>query len=188
MALAAGCGAHRQRLDQARPAEMRVEVLPRGARLRLDGKAVGEGSRSLPAPPEGEHVLSVVAEGYEGAERALPEGNLAGVLVAVALRPGGFGSGRALEYDDPEGLALAASFLVRSGAARDAADYARQAIVVDPAFGLAHRVLGDALLRLGDPGRAVGEWAEYLRLSPDAPDAAAVARRIEEARGDVTVK
>lgn len=170
------------------PPELLVEVLPRGARVSLDGRPIGEGSRPLPAPPAGEHVLAVEAEGYEPGDRALPEGELAGVRVAVALRPSGFGSARSLDYDEPEGLALAAAFLLRAGAARDAADYAERALALDPGRALPHRVKGDALAAKGDPRRAVAEWAEYLRLSPEAPDAAAVARRIEEARGDVTVK
>ncbi len=187
-ALAAGCGAHRQRLDEVQPPELLVEVLPRGARVSLDGRPIGEGSRSLRAPAAGEHVLGVEAEGYEPVERALPEGDLGGVRVAAALRPAGFGSARALDYDEPEGLALAAAFLLRSSSPRDAAEYAERAIALDAARALPHRVLGDALAGKGDLRRAIPEWAEYLRLSPGAPDAEAVARRIEQARGDVTVK
>lgn len=183
----AACG-HGQRLDEVQPPELLVEVLPRGARVSLDGRPIGDGSRTLRAPPAGEHVLAVEAEGYETFERALPEGDLAGVRVAAALRPSGFGSSRPLDYDEAEGLALAAAFLLRAGAPRDAADYAERAIALEPGRALPHRVLGDAFAGKGDLRRAVAGWAEYLRLSPEAPDARAVARRIEEARGDVTIK
>jgi tetratricopeptide (TPR) repeat protein len=167
---------------------MLVEVLPRDARVSLDGQPVGEGSCAIPAPPAGEHVLAVAADGYEAAGRALPEGDLAGVRVAVALRPSGLASARAVDYDDAEGLAGAAAFLVRVGAHRDAADYAGRAAALDPGLAPALRILGDALFRLGDRGRAVAAWSEYLRLSPDAPDAADVSDRVDEARSDVTVK
>lgn len=189
LALAAACGgARRQRAADAPPPEMLVEVLPRGAHVTLDGRGVGEGSRAIPAPPPGEHRLAVQADGYEPAERALPDGDLAGVRVAVALRPSGFASARALDYDDAEGLAAAAAFLARASAHAAAADYAGRAAELDPGLPLARRVLGDALFRLGERQRAIAAWSDYLRLAPNAPDAAEVSDRIDAARADVTVK
>ncbi|HEY6002439.1 MAG TPA: hypothetical protein VIV57_06155, partial [Anaeromyxobacter sp.] len=105
-----------------------------------------------------------------------------------ALRPSGLATARALDYDDAEGLAGAAAFLARAGAHRDAADYAGRAAALDPGLALAQRILGDALYRLGDRDHAVAAWSQYVRLSPDAPDAADVSDRIDEARSDVTVK
>jgi tetratricopeptide (TPR) repeat protein len=188
LALAAGCAGTRRQAAHDRPRELLVEVLPRGARVSLDGRPVGDGSRAIPAPPAGDHVLAVEAEGYEAAGQPLPEGELAGLRVAVALRPSGFASARALDYDEAEGLATAAAFLERAGAARDAADYAERAVAIDPGLADAQRVLGDALFRLGDRTRAAGAWSLYLRLAPDAPDAAEVSDRIDEARSDVTVR
>jgi tetratricopeptide (TPR) repeat protein len=188
LALLAGCAESRRERAEEAPRELLVEVLPRAARVSLDGRPVGEGSRAIPAPPAGEHVLAVAADGYEPGGRALPEGDLAGIRVAVALRPAGLATARALDYDDAEGLAAAAAFLVRAGADRDAADYAGRAAALEPGLALAQRVLGDALYRLGDRGRAAAAWSQYLRLSPDAPDAADVSDRIDEARSDVTVK
>ncbi|HEY6004926.1 MAG TPA: PEGA domain-containing protein, partial [Anaeromyxobacter sp.] len=83
LSLLAGCAEARRQLAEERPPpEMLVEVLPRVARVSLDGRPVGEGSRTIPAPPAGEHVLGVEADGYEAAGRALPEGDLAGIRVA----------------------------------------------------------------------------------------------------------
>ncbi len=186
LALAACGGARRERaFADAAPQEVLVEVLPRSAQVRLDGRPLGAGSRAVTAPPPGEHVLAVAADGYEPVERALAEEDLAGARVAAALRPSGFGAARPVDYDDAEVLALAAAFLVRSGAARDAADYAERAVVLDPRLAAAHRVLGDALHGLGDRRRAASEWSESLRLDPEAPDAALVRERIEAARGGV---
>jgi tetratricopeptide (TPR) repeat protein len=183
LALAAGCAGRRAApAEEARPREVLVEVLPRAARVRLDGVPLGEGSRAVPAPPEGEHVLAVAADGYEPSERLLAERDLAGVRVAAALRPVGFDAPRALDYDDAEGLALAAAWLAGRGDARDAADYAERALALDPGLAFAYRVRGDALARLGDPAHAADAWSEYLRLEPEAPDAQAVADRIEAAR------
>jgi hypothetical protein len=185
LALAAACGpARRAAPGDGRPAEVLLEVLPRAARVTLDGVALGSGSRSVPAPPPGEHVLAVSAEGYEPSERSLPERDLAGVRVAAALRPVGFEAAGALDYDEAEGLALAAAWLAERGGPRDAADYAERAIAIEPGLAFAHRARGDALARLGDTARAADAWAEYLRLAPHAPDARAVAQRLEGARED----
>jgi tetratricopeptide (TPR) repeat protein len=183
LALAAGCGGAR-RAARARPTEVLVEVLPRGADVTLDGVPLGPGSRAVAAPPGDEHVLAVVAAGYEPSRRPLAERDLAGARVAEALRPVGFAAAGALDYDDAEGLALAAAFLAAEGDPRDAADYAERAVALEPGLPLAHRARGDALARLGDAARAADAWAEYLRLAPDAPDAGAVAERLEAARED----
>lgn len=189
LAIAAGCGgSRREGVRAGTPPELLVEVLPRAARVSLDGRPVGPVSGPIPAPAAGGHVLAVEAAGYEPSERALPDGELAGVRVAVALRPSGFLPARALDYDDAEGLAGAAAFLARSGRDRDAADYAARAAALEARLALPRRVLGDALFRLGERERAIAAWSEYLRLSPGAPDAAEVAARIDEARQDVTVK
>lgn len=183
LALAAGCGgARRAAHADERPTEVLVEVLPRTARVSLDGVPLGAGSRAVPAPPEGEHVLSVAAEGYAPSERPLQERDLAGVRVAAALWPVGLDAAGALDYDDAGGLALVAAWLAERGDPHDAADYAERAAALEPGLALAHRARGDALARLGDVGRAAEAWTEYLRLAPRAPDARAVAQRLEAAR------
>lgn len=185
--IAAACVAGRRVADDdVRPRELLVEVLPPGAQVAIDGVPLGPGSRALPAPEPGEHVLRVEADGYEPGERLLPEGSLAGARVAEALRPAGLGSARILDYDEPQGLAEAASHLARGGRPAEAIAYAERALALDPGIALAHRALGDARAALGDRRRAVPSWAEYLRLAPEAPDAAAVARRVEAERVDVT--
>jgi tetratricopeptide (TPR) repeat protein len=187
LAAAAACAGPRERSDALGPPELLVEVLPRSAEVAIDGQPLGRGGRAVPAPSTGAHVLRVSADGYEPLERPLPDGGLAGLRVAAALRPAGFGSARMLDYDEPEGLALAAAFLARSGRPEDAIAYADRAVAIDGKVALAHRALGDARAALGDGRRAVPSWAEYLRLAPDAPDAAAVAGRIEAVRGDITL-
>lgn len=184
LAALAACAGLRERRDALGPPEVLVEVLPRSAEVALDGRPLGAGGRAVAAPAEGEHVVAFAAPGFEPEARALPERS-AGTRVAAALRPEGFGSARVLDYDEPEGLGLAAAFLARAGRPADAAAYAERALELEPGLAVAHRALGDARAALGDARRAVPAWAEYLRLAPDAPDAAAVARRIEAARGDV---
>lgn len=166
------------------PPEVLVEVLPRDAEVELDGRLLGRGGRTVPAPDEAvPHVVRVSASGFATEERELPPESLAGARIGAALRPEGL-RGLALDYDDAPGLAEAAAFLVRTGAVSDAADYAERAASLEPALPLAQRALGDALGALGRPRRAAQAWSRYLQLAPDAPDAPEVAERLREVRGE----
>lgn len=188
-ALALACASGRRaRFEEVEPAEVLIEVLPRNAEVELDGRALGPGSRTAPAPTGAdEHVLRVRADGYSPVERVLPPGSLAGVRLAEALRPEGFGGARALEYDDAPGLAAAGAALARSGRAEDAIDYASRAAALDPRLPLAQRALGDAFAERGDAAHAAAAWGRYLQLAPGAPDAAAIADRLSRLRGDVAL-
>ena len=180
--LATACAAEKASFREIAPPELYVEVLPRGALLELDGVGQGKGSRGLPAPPPGEHVLVVSAEGFEPLDRPLPKGSLDGIRIGVALRPEGFGGARRLDFDEPTGLAAAAAALLRVGRPRDARDYAARAAALDDRAALAQRVLGDALAALGQKNEARAAWGRYLILAPDAPDRAEVERRMGEGR------
>jgi hypothetical protein len=185
LAAALACAGARPRArEAAEPAEVLVEVLPRDAEVELDGRPVGRGGMTLPAPDASvPHVVRVSADGYVPDERALPRESLAGARIGAALRPDGLG-GPPLDYDDAAGLAVAAAFLVSTGASRDAADYAERAVTLEPALPLAQRALGDAFGALGSPRRAAEAWSRYLQLAPDAPDAPDVARRLGQVRGE----
>lgn len=185
-ALAAGCAAdEKASFRSVAPPELYLEVLPRGALLELDGVGVGRGSRAVPAPPPGEHVLVVSADGFEPLERPLPAGPLDGVRVGTALRPEGFGAARRLDLDEPADLAAAAVALGRAGRHRDAQDYAARAAALDARLPLAQRALGDALAALGRRGEARAAWGRYLMSAPDAPDRAEVERRMGEGRSTI---
>jgi tetratricopeptide (TPR) repeat protein len=186
--LASGC-THRAkaRFHDTRPPEVLVEVLPRSAEVWLDDRAIGPGSRAVLAPGEDDsHVLVVRAPGFRQEERLLPAGGLEGARVGAVLRPDGFAAAE-LDLDEPDGLALAAAFLAANGDAADAVDYAERALALDGGSAVAHRALGDAQARLGRHEAAAASWSAYLRLAPGAPDAAAVARRIEEVREGLTL-
>lgn len=178
----AACAGEKLPPSTLAPPELLVEVLPRNALLELDGVGQGKGSRSLPAPAPGEHVLVVSAPGFEPVERPLPRGPLDGVRVGVALAPEGPGQAQPLDLDEPAGLARASAVLCRAGRHRDALDYASRAVALDGRFPAAQRALGDALAGLRRQDEARAAWGRYLLLAPDAPDAAAVARRMEEGR------
>jgi tetratricopeptide (TPR) repeat protein len=187
LALLAGCAAGKDAFREVAPPELLLEVLPRDALLELDGAGVGRGSRAVPAPAPGEHVLVASADGFESLERTLPPGTLDGVRVGVALRPAGFGASRRLDLDDPAGLAAAAMALGRVGRQRDAHDYAARAVALDPGHAPAQRALGDALAAQGRRDEARAAWGRYLLIAPDAPDAAEVERRMGEGRATFEV-
>lgn len=169
--------------------EVLLEVLPRAAEVTIDGLPLGRGSHAVAAPPgSGAHEVRVVAAGFAPLEFTLPPQPLADGRVAAALRPDGFGTERPLDYDEPEGLALAAAHLLGAGDPRDAADYAERARSLDPSLPLPWRVLGDARATLGDADRAADAWSRYLLLAPDAPDAARVGRLLDRARAGRTIE
>ncbi len=62
---------------------------------------------------------------------------------------------------------------------RKAIEAFRKAIEIEPAYAPAHRHLAYALLRAGDLEGAKGEFSSYLRLAPDAADAAEIRAMLE---------
>ncbi len=186
-ALAAACASPREAWRSVSAPEVLVEMLPRGAALEVDGRPLGQGSRTVEVP-DGEHVyrLRIAAPGYDPAEVAQPGAKLAGARVGVALRPPGFGAARRLDYDDPASLVQAASALLRVGRPAPCVEYADRALQIAE-VPQAHRLLGAAHAQLGHRDESVRHYSAYLTLVPDAPDARSVARAIEAARGDVTI-
>jgi tetratricopeptide (TPR) repeat protein len=182
-----GCAAERQSWRDLAPPEALVEVLPRAALVELDGRLLGAGSRTVPVPePTRLYKIRATAPGFEPAEVEQPGEKLAGSRLGMALRPEGFGFGRRIDLDDPSSLTLAAAQLEREGRAPEAVEYAERALSMAE-LPLAHRVLGAAYARLGDRRASIRHYADYLGLAPDAPDAAAISRALEKARGDITI-
>ena len=179
---AAGCAGPRGPAEPLAAPELLVQVLPRHAAVALDGAPLGAGDRAVPAPAPGPHRLAVAAEGFEPVELALAGGPLDGARVGVALRPAGLGSARAVDYDEPSGLALAAAALARAGRHREALDYADRALALDGGLALAWRARGDAQAGLGRRAEARAAWGRYLELQPQAPDRGALEARIIDDR------
>jgi hypothetical protein len=134
--------------------------------------------------------VRLAAAGFEAAELVLSQGQ-AGTRVGVALRPAGFGSGRALDLDAPGGLAAASGALLRQGRAAEAVQYAERAAELNPQLPAARRALGLALLRMPSSrrtrDRAIQELSAYLAGAGEAADRRQVERIVEELRGDISV-
>ena len=181
-----GCRGARARAEALRPSEVLIEVLPRSARVELDGRPLGAGGGAVASPiAADEHVLRVSAEGYEPEERVLPAGSLDGARIArgapaARLRLGG--RDRLRRRPGARG----GRGVARRGAANRAMLPSTPSAPSPsiPAVAVAHRALGDARARAGEPAAAVAAWAGYLRRSPEAADAAAVERLMEGARRD----
>jgi hypothetical protein len=170
--------------------EVFVDVLPRSAEVRLDGRTLGRGSFSVPLGT-GPAALEVMAQGFEREVRVLDPRRQVGERVGVALRPIAFGEGRKLDADEPTGLASAAAALLRRGSAAHAVEYAERAAELAPQWPEAHRILGLALRKMPQTRqiriRAAQELSAYLASAPDATDRIDITRAIEELRGDISI-
>jgi tetratricopeptide (TPR) repeat protein len=191
LVLASACTPARESWRQAVPQrqEVLVEVLPQEAEVRVRGEPVGVGTRPVEVGPEPTPV-QVMAAGFEKAELRLTA-QQAGTRVGVALRPIGFGAGRALDLDDPLGLSSASSALLRQGKVTEALQYAERAVEIAPKLGVAHRSLGLALLKAPptrrNRDRAVQELSAYLTTAGDAADRRHIERVVEGLRGDISI-
>ncbi len=187
VACAAACAGPKETWPRA-PAEVFVDVLPRGAELSVDGAPLGVGPHTVPVPePAHVYVFHAAAPGFVPGERSGDGARLAGARIGLVLRPNGFGNARRLDLDDGAGLAAAAALMQRAGHPSTALEYGERAVEVSPEVPLGHRVVGEAAQALGQRKRAIQEYSAYLQLSPDAPDRAVVQRRVEELRGDLTI-
>jgi tetratricopeptide (TPR) repeat protein len=186
-ALLLACAARKEPWRQP-PPEVFVDVVPRAAQLSVDGAPMGAGPHTVPVPdPVHRYVFRAAAPGFAPGERAAEGSRLAGARLGLVLRPQGFGEARPLDLDDGSSVAAAASLLERTGKHLLAQEYAERAVEASPEAALGHRVLGEASQALGQRKRAIQELSTYVELAPDAPDRSAVARRVEELRGDLTI-
>lgn len=183
----AACAAPKEAWRQP-GAEAFVDVLPQEAVLSVDGAVIGSGSHAVPVPDRAHvYVLRAQAPGFPAAERSATGAQLAGARIGLVLRPPGFGEARRLDLDDGIGLASAGALLERTGRHEAALQYAERAVDAAPEAPKGYRVLGDAARALKQRKRAIQAYSSYLQLAPDAPDRAAVARAVEELRGDMTI-
>jgi hypothetical protein len=137
----------------------------------LVSTGVVELSQSATSRPSGESSL--------GAEPMLERARsaLAGRRAEEALT-----SARNAQKCDPastEARLLAARALNRLARYQDAVDELRRAVQSDPLTPAVHLDLGFAAVRVGDFGSAHASWEHYLRLAPNAPDAARARAALE---------
>jgi hypothetical protein len=171
--------------NQVRPREAYVETLPPGALVQVDGVELGRSPLAFPVPDTGRsYEVRATAPGFEAAAVSERGDKLAGGRLEVVLRPEGFGSQRRLALGEPVGLAQAASTLLRANRPADALAFAQASLAAGESP-QAHRISGEAYLRLGDRNLAVKEYSLYLSLAPDAPDRKAVEQAIAGARRDI---
>jgi predicted Zn-dependent protease len=189
LAAVLACAAPQQRFEDVNGPEGLIEVLPRDARIEVDGAPLGAGAATLPVTDRRRvHAVVVRAPGFEVLETRVPAEQLAVSRVGLALRPQGFGSARPLDMDEPSGLAAAAALLLRAGRDRDAAEYAARAVELAPDSPGPRRLLGDAYLRSGRRERALQEYAAFLAHAPrDGPERAEVERQVAALRGDLAM-
>jgi len=189
LAVAACAGGRPSLRDVAGSPEVYVDVLPRSARLELDGRTLGKGPLAVQLPA-GPGTLRASAPGFVAAELRLDPAT-SGPRAGLALRPEGFGSARTLHMDEPGGLAAASAMLLKKGEAAEAVEYAERAVDLAPSAAAPNRALGMALLRQPSDRkrreRAAQALSAYLAAAPDAPDRAEVAETVSRLRGDFSI-
>ena len=171
--------------EEVRPPEAYLETLPEGALVTVNGAEVGRTPLSFPVPDvERRYAVRATAPGFEPAALEDTGARLAGARLDLVLRPEGFGSQRPLASGEPTGLAQAALVLLRADRPADALAFAKASLAARESP-QAHRIAGEAYLRLGDRNRAIRELSLYVSLAPDAPDRKAVEKAVAAMSKDI---
>ena len=188
LAACAACAHDKQSWSEVSAPEAYLDVLPTVATVEVDGAVKGQGPMSVAVPDKaGRLKVKISADGFAPVELDLSGEQAAGAHVGVVLPPTGFGAARGLQWDDVKGLTVAAQVLLKADKAALAVEYLVHAVNVDKNHAPAHRTLGKAYLKLGKQKEAMGQYEEYLSLTPDAPDAKAIRDALAKAKGDLTI-
>jgi len=176
----------KQAWDEAVKADVTAEVLPRSARVEVDGKLHAQGFVSLePKGPGQTFRIRASADGFEPEERVVEAARVENRAIVVVLRPVGFG--RPLAATDAAGMALAADALLRAGRLDHAAEYAERSLAAGNTP-LANRVLGDVWRQRGDRDRATRYYTMYLSIAEKPPDGPEIRDWLLKDRpGDITI-
>ncbi len=187
LALQLGCaGAPPQSLDEL-SSDLRVDSLPAKAQVAVNGQWMGTAPVTVHLDRQQAYQIQLWVPGFQ--TRAF--GGSANALLAVrsielVLAPDGF-NGPALAGNDATRLTAAAELLEQKADWAHALEFWRRVVVLAPRNARAHRGLGSAFAKLGQDEQAIREYAQYLFLEPNAPDAARVQRAIDNYRGGINV-
>jgi hypothetical protein len=179
-------GQARQGWDTVQAPTVTFDVLPRTARVEVDGKAQQPGLIAIDvADPQRTFRVRVSAEGFEPEEAVVVAGKVATRQVIVALRPAGYP--KRVDAGDAASMALAAAALWRAQRVDDAAAYAEQSLQVANTD-LANRVLGDVWRHRGNRGQATKYYTMYLSLVENPKDGPEIrAWLMQDRPGDITI-
>jgi tetratricopeptide (TPR) repeat protein len=179
-------GAPPQTLDDL-STDLRVDSLPARAQVAVNGQWLGFTPATIHLDRGQTYQVAVSAPGFQ--MRAF--GGTADALLRVrsfevVLVPDGLTS-PAPQGNDAAGLTAIAERLEALKDWNHAAEFWRRVVTLAPRGARGHRGLGSAYAKLGQDELAIREYAQYLFLAPNAPDAARVQRAIDAYRGGINV-
>jgi tetratricopeptide (TPR) repeat protein len=179
-------GAPPQTLDDL-STDLRVESLPQGARVVVNGQALGLTPATVHLDRQQAYEIALGFPGFQtrsfgGTANAL----LRTRTIELVLAPDGF-TAPPPAGNDPAGLTVVADMLERKADWVHALEFWRRVVILAPRDARGHRGLGSAYAKLGQDEKAVREYAQYLFLDPTAPDAARVQRAVDNYRGGINV-
>ncbi|HKE16506.1 MAG TPA: tetratricopeptide repeat protein [Kofleriaceae bacterium] len=137
--------------------------------------AASAATRPPRAAPSAEHAAAAGPESSETrATRRAPRASAAGRGKPAEVRA-------AHRHVDatPDQLYRDGARLYLDGNLDDARRKFQTAVDIAPRFAPAHRGLGLVYERAGQKALAIRSWQTYLRIAPDAPDAALIRARLE---------
>jgi hypothetical protein len=172
--------------ESVQPQSVTFEIMPRSARVEVDGKVQQPGLITIDvADPQRTFRVRASAEGFETQEATVVAGKVANRQVIVALRPSGYE--RTVDASDASSMALAAAALWRAKRVDDAAAYAEQSLQITNTD-LANRVLGDVWRQRGDRDKATRYYTMYLSLVENPRDGPEIrAYLMQDRPGDITI-
>jgi tetratricopeptide (TPR) repeat protein len=177
-------GAPPQSLDEL-STDMRVDSLPTRAQVAVNGQALGATPATVHLDRQQLYEVALSSPGFQTrsfggtADALLRMRSVELVLVPdgyAAIPPAG---------NDAAGLTAVAERLEKQRDWAHAAEFWRRVVVLAPRGPRGHRGLGSAYAKLGQDELAIREYAQYLFLDPNAPDARRVQRAIDNYRGGI---
>jgi Flp pilus assembly protein TadD len=167
--------------------DFRLEALPAKVQVTVNGQWMGFTPAVIHLSRDQSYQIVLSAPGFQS--RAI--GGAADALLRVrqtelVLVPDGL-SGPTPQGNDVAALTAIAERLESLKDWNHATEFWRRVVTLAPRQARGHRGLGSAYAKLGQDELAIREYAQYLFLAPNAPDAERVQRAIDSYRGGINV-
>jgi tetratricopeptide (TPR) repeat protein len=179
-------GAPAQSLDDL-SSDIHVDTLPAHSQVAVNGQALGYTPATIHLDRSQLYEIALWSPGFQTrAFGGTGDALLRARSVEVVLMPDGF-TAVPPAGNDVSGMTAIAELLERKSDWAHASEFWRRVVLLAPRGARGHRGLGSAYAKLGQDEQAVREYAQYLFLDPNAPDAKRVQRAVDNYRGGINV-